>query len=123
MKLLNAAHTVGLAITSEGENIYLAERIWKIVGVEATARKIEVVPACDGRKPVFGGTSAIVNGRIREKMLEILLADDEDETLNAAGKDELNRLRKDFGVFNIEDLQIERPLLKKRLRRLESKLH
>lgn len=35
------------------ENILLAARIWKIIDIDHKATKISVVPASDGRKPVF----------------------------------------------------------------------
>ena len=52
-----------------------------------------------------------IHPKIREKMLEILFGKDKFEALNQPSFDELEEMRKDFSVFNIQNLQIDRPLL------------
>lgn len=115
-KVINAGNTIGEIPFSpqiiEDENILLSARIWKIKFVDHKAKKIEVTPTKDGKKPMFFGGGATIHQKIREKMLEILYSDSEYGFLDQPSCDELEMLRKDFSVFNIQVLQTERPLLK-----------
>lgn len=95
----------------EGENILLSAKIWKITVIDHKAKKIKVIPANDGKKPMFFGSGATVHQRIREKMLEILYSKTDYDFLDQPGCDEIERLRKNFSIFNIQDLETERPLL------------
>jgi ATP-dependent Lhr-like helicase len=114
-KVVNAGNTIGEIPFSpqivEDENILLAAKIWKIKFVDQKAKKIEVIPAKDGKKPVFFGNGAVIHPRIREKILEILYSNIEYDFLDQLGRDEVERLRKDFCVFKILNTQMERPLL------------
>ncbi|MBV8327353.1 DEAD/DEAH box helicase [Chryseobacterium sp.] len=94
----------------EEENIYLAARIWSIRYIDFQAKKIEVVPAIDGEKPMFSGDPADTAYRIREKMLEILISKDVYDDLDETGHDVINTMRRDFSVFPIKDIKTERPL-------------
>lgn len=95
----------------EGENIFLAARIWKIVYIDFEAKKILVMNAHDGKKPHFSGNQPNVHKSIREKMMEILFSTDKFEVLNEASSTELNKLRREFVVFNLSREGLERPLL------------
>lgn len=114
-KVINAGNKIGEIPFSpqviEEENILLAARIWKIKFVDHKTKKIEVVPANDGKKPSFSGNGSVIHERIREKMLEILLADTRYNFLDQSGTDEIEAMRKDFSVFSIRNSQGERPLL------------
>lgn len=114
-KVVNEGNTIGAIPFSpqiiEGENILLSARIWKIKSVDHKAKKIAVTPAKDGKKPIFFGSGALVHQKIREKMFEILFSHAEYDFLDEPGLDELTLLRKDFAVFNIKDLESERPFL------------
>lgn len=114
-KVVNAGNRIGqIPFTPqiiEDENIFLAAKIWKITFVDAKAKKIEVIPAKDGKKPLFLGSSVVVNQRIREKMLEILYSKTEYDFLDEPSFDELEMMRKDFAIFDIKNLEYERPLL------------
>lgn len=114
-KVVNAGNTIGeIPFTpqiKEDENIYLAARIWKIVAVDFNSNKIEVTPAKDGKKPTFGGSGTIVHPKIREKMFEILFSSNSFEILDQPSLDEIKTMRKDFSVFDVQNLQFERPLL------------
>ncbi|MDX2001364.1 MAG: DEAD/DEAH box helicase [Chitinophagales bacterium] len=114
-KVSNAGNTIGEIPLSpqimEKENILLAARIWKITFIDEKAKKIEVVPAKDGKKPKFSGGSSTVHPRIREKMIEILYTDARYDILDQASANEINIMRKDFAVFNIKNLSKERPLI------------
>lgn len=95
----------------EDENIYLSARIWKIAMIDLKSKKIEVIPANDGKKPVFEGNGANVAGKIREKMLEILISKRKYGFLDEPSQEILTELQKDFAVFHFSDINKERPLL------------
>jgi ATP-dependent Lhr-like helicase len=114
-KVVNAGNTIGEIPFSpqiiEDENILLSAKIWKIKFVDHKAKKIEVIPTKDGKKPMFFGGGATIHQRIREKMFEVLYSKTDYDFLDQPSCDETEILRKDFSVFNITDLQSERPLL------------
>jgi ATP-dependent Lhr-like helicase len=114
-KVVNAGNTIGEIPFSpqiiEDENILLSAKIWKIKFVDNKAKKIEVIPAKDGKKPMFFGGGAVVHQKIREQMFEVLYSKTEYDFLDEPSFDEIEMMRKDFAVFNINNLQSERPLL------------
>jgi ATP-dependent Lhr-like helicase len=95
----------------EDENIFLAARIWKIIDVDFKSKKVEVIPAKDGKKPLFFGGAGDTAHKIREKMFEIICSKTEISSLNENAKNAIDDLRKDFNVFKIKDFEFERPLL------------
>jgi ATP-dependent Lhr-like helicase len=115
-KVVNAGNTIGEIPFSpqiiEDENILLSAKIWKIKFVDHKAKKIEVIPTKDGKKPMFFGDGAIIYQRIREKMMAILYSKTEYDFLDQLSSDEIEIMRKDFSIFNIQNLQSDRPLLK-----------
>ena len=114
-KVVHAGNTIGEIPFSpqimEDENILLSARIWKIQFVDCKARKIEVIPANDGKKPMFFGEEVAIHPKIREKMLEILYSETEYDFLDQACCEAIETVRKDFSVFNIQNTAIDRPLL------------
>jgi ATP-dependent Lhr-like helicase len=114
-KVVNAGNTIGEIPFSpqiiEDENILLSAKIWKIKFVDHKAKKIEVIPTKDGKKPMFFGGGAAIHQRIREKMFEVIYSKTDYDFLDQPSCDETEILRKDFSVFNITDLQSDRPLL------------
>lgn len=114
-KVVNAGNKIGELPFSpqiiEDENILLSAKIWKIKFVDHKAKKIEVIPTRDGKKPMFFGSSGAIHQRIREKMVEVLYSKTDYDFLDQPSCDEIGILRKKFSVFNIKDLQSERPLL------------
>lgn len=94
----------------EDENILLAAKIWKIQFVDLKAKKIEVVPTKDGKKPKFFGSSGIVHQKIREKMYQILYCDEAFEVLNLTSANELEEMRRDFSIFDINNNELQLPL-------------
>jgi ATP-dependent Lhr-like helicase len=95
----------------ENENIFLAARTWKIIAVDFRSKKVEVIPAKDGKKPLFFGAGGDTAHKIREEMLKILMIEGKPESVNKNGEDAIHAFRKDFSVFNIKDPVNERPLL------------
>ncbi len=114
-KVVNAGNTIGEIPFSpqiiEDETILLSAKIWKTKFVDHKAKKIEVIPAKDGKKPMFFGGGAVVHQKIREKMFEVLYSKTEYDFLDEPSFDEIEMMRKDFAVFNVNNLQSERPLL------------
>jgi len=94
------------------ENLLLAARIWKIIDIDFNGLKIIVIPAKDGKKPIFFGIGGNIHPRIREEMLGILKSNELyaefDETSNLI----LNELRWDFRNFEINDLVYDKPVIK-----------
>lgn len=114
-KVVNAGNKIGDVPYSlqikEGENILLAARIWKIVGVDMKLKKVEVVPAKDGKKPIFFGSGVSLHAKIRERMLELLFSDEAFDFLEETALDKLAELRGEFSCFSINDCSQQRPLL------------
>lgn len=95
----------------EDENIYLSARIWKIIAIDLKSKKIEVIPAKDGKKPVFEGNGANIADKIREKMLEVLVSKKEYDFLDEPSQDVMSEMQKEFSIFDFADIFKERPLL------------
>ena len=81
--------------------------------MDQKAKRIEVIPAKDGKKPIFFGGGAVVHQKIREKMFEIIFSKSEYDFLDESGLDEIAIMRNDFSIININNFQSERPLLTK----------
>lgn len=116
-KVVHAGNPVGdipySGMVKEGENILLAARIWKIKFVDEKAKRIEVIPAKDGKKPLFFGGGGNIHFKIREKMLSILYSRDQYDFLNEKSSEEIEFLRQEFSTFSIQELDLQRPLLVK----------
>ncbi|HZL11248.1 MAG TPA: DEAD/DEAH box helicase [Prolixibacteraceae bacterium] len=96
-----------------GENILLAARIWKIKDVDLESSKIEVIPANDGKKPMFFGGGGNIHHRIREEMLRILKTDESYSELNETSNSILHELRFEFKGSQILNFEYDRPLIVK----------
>lgn len=114
-KVVSAGNKIGeIPFTpqvKEDENILLAAKIWKIKFVDFKAKKIEVIPANDGRKPKFSGEGGIVHPEIRKKMLEIIYQDETFCELDKNSSDELDKMRREFSVFDLQNIESERLLM------------
>lgn len=94
----------------ENENIFLSAKIWKIKYVDYEMNKIEVIPANDGKKPIFLGDGADTAQRIREKMMEVLFSNVKYEFLDETGQLILDDMRSEFAIFPLNNFEFERPL-------------
>ncbi|MFT3749115.1 MAG: DEAD/DEAH box helicase [Agriterribacter sp.] len=92
------------------ENILLAAKIWKIKLVDQKSKLIEVIPAADGKKPMFFGGGANIHARIRQKMMEIIFDADEYGYLDEKSIEHIHSIRKDFEGFKIDDILTQRPI-------------
>ena len=114
-KVVNAGNKIGEIPFSpqiiEDANILLSARIWKIKDIDYKAKRIEVIPANDGKPPIFFGGGTAIHPKIREKMLEILYSEIEYDFLDQPCCDEIEILRKYFSVFIVQNVEIDRPLL------------
>jgi ATP-dependent Lhr-like helicase len=114
-KVVSAGNKIGEIPFSpqvkEDENILLAAKIWKIKFVDFKAKKIEVIPTNDGKKPKFSGEGGIVHPEIRKKMLEIIYQDEIFSELDQNSSDELEKMRREFSVFDLQNIESERLLL------------
>ncbi len=116
-RVVNSGNTIGkIPFTPqimEDANIFLAAQVWKIKFIDTKTRKIEVIKTSDGKKPIYFGQTMPVHAKIREKMLEILFTKQHFPILNDLSFAEIEKMRKDFSIFDIKNLQSERPLLYK----------
>ena len=117
-KVVHAGKTVGEIPYSlqvqEQKNLFLASRTWKITGIDVATKRIEVIPARDGKRPIFSGGGGTVHPRIREKMLEILISPAEYPELDELSQLALRSLRQQFaGRAWPAQLTHERPALVK----------
>jgi ATP-dependent Lhr-like helicase len=114
-KVVNAGNTIGQIPLSpqvrEDENILLAAKIWKIQFVDYEAGRIEVTKAIDGKSPIFFGGGADIDHKIRQKMYEIILSQNQYDILDASSCSELNKLRRFFSPFAISNRSTDRPVM------------
>ncbi|MCE1189966.1 MAG: DEAD/DEAH box helicase [Ignavibacteria bacterium] len=97
----------------EGENIFLAAKIWKIRYIDFSTKRVEVVPANDGKPPIFSGSTSSIHPIIRERILQILFSENDYEFLDTESRKALDSLRLDFSIFPIEDVRTDRPIIRK----------
>ena len=113
-KVIHKSHVVGEVPFSpqiiEDENILLAAKIWKIKFIDEKTKKIEVIPALDGKKPMFFGSRVSVHPKVRQKMLDILYSQEKFEFLDQSSSEALDELRYFFSAFKISNTQNERPV-------------
>ncbi|WP_316799703.1 DEAD/DEAH box helicase [Pedobacter frigidisoli] len=95
------------------QNLLLAAKIWKVIEVDHKAKKIAVIPANDGKKPLFFGAGADIHPRIRERMLEMLYESAIISELAEPAGEVVREMRKEFQGYRIESLTDDRPLLLK----------
>ena len=116
-KVTHAGKTIGeIPLTPqvrEDENLLLAARIWKIKYVDLAAKKIAVIPAQDGKPPLFFGGGGVVDPAIRAKMLQLLFEDSHFPELDAASAEALRELRREFAVYPLTEVARQRPVLQK----------
>ncbi len=114
-KVVNVGTTIGnipfSSQITEDENILLAAKIWKIKLVDIKSKRIEVIPANDGKKPLFFGGGSIIHPKVREKMLEILFSGVKYDVLEDSSAAEIDQIRIEFSIFKIENFKVQRPLL------------
>ncbi|WP_268222978.1 DEAD/DEAH box helicase [Sinomicrobium oceani] len=93
------------------ENLLLAAKIWKIKDIDFKGSKVIVVPAKDGKKPMFFGGGGNIHPKIREEMLRILMGKETYSELDAASNSIIDELRYDFKGFKIKDFEYDIPIL------------
>ncbi|OGX86775.1 DEAD/DEAH box helicase [Hymenobacter lapidarius] len=116
-KVQHAGKTIGeIPLTPqvrENENLLLAAKIWKIKYIDVPTKKIEVIPAHDGKRPIFLGGGGVVDARVREKMLQLLRTASTHPELDQPSQQELRELRQEFAAFGFTDDPNDRPVLVK----------
>lgn len=93
------------------ENLLLAAKIWKIVDIDFEGSKILVIPAKDGKKPMFFGGGGNIHPRIREEMFRILKCNETYSELDENSNLALCEIRYDFKNFRINDFALDKPLI------------
>jgi ATP-dependent helicase Lhr and Lhr-like helicase len=114
LRVINRGINIGeLPLTPQiqiDENVFLSAKIWKIIDVDLKSKKIEVMPANDGKKPLFFGNASDTAHKIRQKMFEILFTDKQYDFLDKTNLEILKEQRKYFSVFEVNNINIDRPL-------------
>ncbi len=79
-----------------GVNLFLAAQVWQIAEIIDNKKKLRVVPALDGKPPVYFGIGGIVSREVRQQMKKILYQgfNSSDEDISAI----LNQLKADFYI-------------------------
>jgi ATP-dependent Lhr-like helicase len=93
------------------QNIFLAAKIWEIVYIDLDARRVEVIPANNGRRPFFFGNPADIHPRIRRKMLQLLCRDIHINEMDENSAKAIDDIKQLFHGIAIEDLDYDRPVL------------
>ncbi len=93
------------------EHILLAARTWKIEHIHYERRRIQVVNATDGKKPIFGGTSSLIHPVIWQRMFDLLVDDAPLPPLSPQVLEPFQQLRSSFQRFPILNKKTDRPAL------------
>ena len=97
----------------EKEKILLSAKIWEIIKIDYQYKRIDVIPANDGKRTLFKGEGGIIDKTIREKMLEILMSSVRYDFLDYDSIFMIDRMRQDFKIFDINISEFERPIFEK----------
>lgn len=117
LKVICAGNVIGEIPNSdsvfEDGNIYLAAKIWKIKVIDLKAGKILVIPANDGKKPVFFGNGGDIHPEVRREMQDIIYNELPVSILDKTAMDVLEELKFDFCMKKLDAKKGERPYIKK----------
>ena len=86
-------------ILQEGQNLFLAAKVWQILTIDQQAKKIMVKPAPDGKKPSFYGNPGPIHQMVCDQMLAILQCDDSYDYLSQPAQAIINSLRRQLVAF------------------------
>lgn len=93
----------------EGDNVYLATKIWTIKSIDDRTKKIFVTPATSGKPPSFGGLSTDISFDVAQKMLRLLINTEAlPSYLSSAAQNAILRLAQDL---NITEADLDIPIL------------
>ncbi len=97
-------------VLEDQTSFLLAGRAWDVGEVDFNRRRIEVVPAPEGKKPSWGGfMPQFLNRTICEQMREVLISDEEYGFLHDSAARALKDQRESFqGLFERSDTPVER---------------
>lgn len=92
----------------EGSFLIFSGRRWKITGIDAKARVIELTRAYGGKPPVFGGAGALVGDRVRAQMVRVYDAHDTPSWLDRTAVDLLAEGRAAWHRHNLASVSVLR---------------
>lgn len=97
-------------VLEDQTSFLLAGRAWDVAEVDFNRRRIEVIPAPEGKKPSWGGfMPQFLSRRLCEEMREALRQDAEPDYLHESAADALKGLRDEFGdLLDRKDTPVER---------------
>ena len=106
-RLVAGAKTLGTVPITQplygGVLLIFAGKRWKVIGVDASARVVELERSSGGNPPLFGGDGAAVSDRVRAEMAAVYESSDTPAWLDAAARRLLDEGRAAFGRFGLRD--------------------
>ncbi|HEX2833209.1 MAG TPA: DEAD/DEAH box helicase [Thermoanaerobaculia bacterium] len=86
-----------------GSFLIFAGRRWRVVGVDAERRVLDLVPSAGGRVPLFkGGSGPAVHDRVRQEMFAIYCAEETPSYLDKVASELLHEGRENFRRLALE---------------------
>ena len=97
-------------VLEEQTSFLLGGRAWDVTEVDFGRRRIEVIPAPEGKKPSWGGfMPQFLSRRLSEQMREALKSDEEYAYLHESALQVLAMMREDFGdLLKATETPVER---------------
>lgn len=90
----------------EGMLLIFAARRWKVVGVDRSARVVELERSGGGTPQFFGGESGVVSARIREEMVAVYRSSDMPSWLDGKAKQLLSEGRAGYHRFGLDKTMV-----------------
>lgn len=87
----------------EGGLLIFGGRRWRITGIDAQARIVELTRSAGGVPPNFGGDAALVGDRVRDEMVAVYKSDDVPGWLDREGKALLAEGRASWVRYELDD--------------------
>jgi ATP-dependent helicase Lhr and Lhr-like helicase len=110
-RIVHQGHTLGsMSIDHglvEGGFIIFGGRRWRVIGVEASEKRIDVVPGPAGRPPQFeAGFGGLVHDEIRRNMQQVLEGADMPAYLDSEARSLLGEARTNYATLQLRERKI-----------------
>lgn len=106
-RIISGGKTLGTLPVSQimttGQRILFGGRTWLIEGIDEEHKTIHVAPAKGGAPPLFNGGGGRVHTRVRQRMLDIYLKQDEPPFLDPTARRFLREGREAFAILALDE--------------------
>ena len=92
---------VDFAVVEDSTIIFAGKR-WRVTGVDASAKVIEVIPDPSGQPPKFSGTPGLLHDRVAREMREIYRGDSVPAYLDATARELLGEGRTNYRLRGLD---------------------